>query len=174
MSGEHPFAATSLVPLALIAVGLGALAMALIAQYLFGLAPCVLCLYQRVPFAIVAALGGLALLVPRRLRLYVVVLCGAVFLAGAALAFVHVGVEQGWWSTGIPGCEAPSDGGALPADLSNADFERMLSKPTQPLCTDVQWRLLGLSLAGWNVVASLGCAAACGLALRVMTRGGLR
>ena len=39
-------------PLVILAASAGALASAFVAQYVFGLEPCVLCIYQRWPFAI--------------------------------------------------------------------------------------------------------------------------
>ena len=53
------------------------------------------------------ALG--ALLLPRRLML---TLAGIAVLASAAVALVHVGVEAHWWPSPLPGCAAPSAGGA--------------------------------------------------------------
>ena len=45
------------IPLAILAVSIGSLAMAFAAQYLFGLDPCILCLYQRIPYAVTVVLA---------------------------------------------------------------------------------------------------------------------
>ena len=87
------------------AAGVAALAVALVAQYGFGLRPCVLCIAQRVPF-VLAALLGLAALTPAAARAQrpLVLLAGLAFLANTALAVYHVGVEDHWWVS--PGCSA--------------------------------------------------------------------
>ncbi|MBL4690180.1 MAG: disulfide bond formation protein B, partial [Rhodospirillales bacterium] len=71
-----------LVPFGIFAASVAALANAYIAQYTFDLEPCILCLYQRVPYAVAGVLGLVAMLVPGQ-RSRAVVLAGGVFLVGA-------------------------------------------------------------------------------------------
>lgn len=141
------------IPLAILAVSVGSLAMAFAAQYLFGLDPCILCLYQRIPYAVTVVLAAAALAAPTRGRLRpgLVALCAGVFFAGAALAFYHVGVEQHWWGS-FAAC-----GGELATDLTLEDLKAQLGGgniPRKP-CDRVDWELFGLSLAGYNGIASL-------------------
>ena len=112
-----------LLPLAILGASVGAIVMAFTAQYVFGLEPCILCLYQRVPFAITAVLAALALLpfARGRSRRWLMAACGVVFLAGSALAFYHVGVEQHWWSS-VTAC-----GGAPSTGMSVKDLTAQLS-----------------------------------------------
>jgi disulfide bond formation protein DsbB len=134
---------------AILAISLGALAAALVGQYLLGLDPCVLCLYERVPWAIAALIAaiGLAGWAGRR-DLVSIALCCAVFAGGGALAFYHVGVEQHWWGS-IAGC-----GGAPVSGLTLDDLRpETLATGLKP-CDRVDWRLFGLSLAGYNTIAS--------------------
>ncbi len=157
------------IPLAILAVSLGALAMAFAAQYLFGLDPCILCLYQRIPYAVTVVLAAAALLAPPRGRLRpgLVALCGGVFFAGAALAFYHVGVEQHWWGS-FAGCS-----GELATDMTLEDLKAQLGGgfvPTKP-CDRVDWELFGLSLAGYNGIASLALGVACLAGARLIRRG---
>ena len=86
-------------PLAILIASAGALGSAFTAQYLFGLEPCVLCIYQRWPFAIAIAIAAGALLLVRsgRSPRWLLALAGLVFIANSAIAFYHVGVEQHWW-----------------------------------------------------------------------------
>src|SRR4029453_17182453 len=94
-----PVAGPHRVPLLILIAALASLAVAFASQYWGGLQPCVLCVYQRYPYGVAAALGliGLGLARhPAQLRI-VVALAGIVFLADAAIAFYHVGVEQHWW-----------------------------------------------------------------------------
>ena len=150
----------------ILGASLAALAAAFAGQYLFGLEPCILCLWQRVPFAvaaIVAAVGLFALTGRGQSRL-LIGLAALIFTLGAGLAFFHVGVQQHWWSS-IAGC-----GGGPVSGLSVDDLTaRALAAPPKP-CDVVDWRLFGLSLAGWNTIASAGLAAACLVALTFLRK----
>jgi len=75
-------------------------------------------------------------------------LLALIFLANVALAFYHVGVEQHWW----PGPTACT--GALSGPVDVNDLAKSLNSARVVRCDEVQLRILGLSLAGWNVVAS--------------------
>ena len=124
------------------------------AQHVFGLEPCVLCLYQRVPYVATAMLAtlGVGLAGEGRISGVVVGLCGVVFLTGAWLAFYHVGVEQHWWGS-IAAC-----GGGTSTELTLEQLKAGLAtKPPKP-CDQVDWTLFGVSLAGYNALASLGLA----------------
>ncbi|HEY9080099.1 disulfide bond formation protein B [Magnetovibrio sp.] len=142
-----------LYPTFLILVGVGSLAAAYTAQYGFDLEPCVLCLYQRVPFAVAIVLGFVGLLRPRWLGV-VFVLAAAVFAINGAIAFYHVGVEQHWWSSAV-GC-----GGKLPTQVSTADLLASLERKAPKSCDAVDWTMLGISMAGWNILFSNGLALA--------------
>ncbi len=139
-------------PLFVLVASLGALATALTAQYWGGLHPCVLCLYQRWPYGIAIALAVIALLLGRGARGWVVGLAGLAFLVGAGIAAFHVGVEQGWWQ-GTAQCGdsgTPNSIEALRAQIMAAPVVR---------CTDIAWQLGGISMAGFNFIASLILAA---------------
>ncbi len=155
-----------LLPLAILGASVGSIAMAFTAQYVFGLEPCILCLYQRVPFAITAVLAALALLpfARGRSRRWLTAACGVVFLAGSALAFYHVGVEQHWWSS-VTAC-----GGAPSTGMSVKDLTAQLSAGAQPSCDEVGWRLFGVSLAGYNALVSLVLGVAALAGARLMGR----
>jgi len=143
-----------LAPFGIFAVSAAALVNAYIAEYVFDLEPCILCLYQRVPYAVAGVLGLLALTSPR-VRVWAVAAAGGVFLAGAAIAFYHVGVEQHWWASAAGCGGAGVDKG--PATVE--DLQRMLKnlKPVKP-CDEVDWTLFGLSMATYNVPTSLALA----------------
>ena len=96
--------------------GAAALAVAYWAQDARGLAPCPLCLIERWPYRVVLALGVLAAVAPRRLGRGLLAVAALALLAGAAVAFLHVGVERGWWPSPLPECNGVlTPGAALPA-----------------------------------------------------------
>jgi disulfide bond formation protein DsbB len=129
---------------------------ALVFQHGFGDQPCQLCLLQRDPYYLAVPLALATALAPAhgawsRIGLGLVAL---VFLISAGLGAYHAGVEWGFW----PG---PSDCAGAPAPQSGGmdDFLRSLERTRVVSCTEAAWRFLGLSLAGWNVLISLGLAA---------------
>jgi disulfide bond formation protein DsbB len=123
-----------------------------------GLQPCTLCLQQRDVYWTAMAVAAVALgvaLTPARERLgplFVLALAG-VFLVGAGIAVRHAGAEWKWW----PGPATCSGGGG---GVSAAAIANLMhgAKIAGPRCDEAPWRMLGLSMAGWNVLASLGLA----------------
>ncbi len=140
------------------AVSLGTLGAAFVLQYGFGVEPCVLCSYQRVPFALTAGLGlfGAAMPLPPSRRRAVAAIAGAIFAAGAALAFYHVGVEHGWW-----GGSVACTGEDLSRPMSLADIDAALAVKPMARCDEVPWTLFGFSLSEINCAASAALALVC-------------
>lgn len=161
---------TRLLLAGLMVTGAGALVIALIGEHVLRIEPCVLCLYQRVPYVIVAliAAAGLVLPLSARMRRLAVVLCAFVLVAGAALAFFSVGVEEHWWA-GVAGCE-----GTIPTIATGQSLQDLLKQPAGGLraCDEDVWRLFGVSLAGYNVLVQTAVACASIVALRWLRRPG--
>lgn len=139
----------------------GALSAALFLQHVMGVQPCVLCVWQRWPYAVVLALAVAAgTLGPRAPR--TVWLCLALMaLAGATntgIAVFHSGVERHWWA-GTPGCGVPD------AAASLEDFRAALLERPVVRCDEIPWTLLGLSPANYNVFLSSALALFAGLAV---------
>ncbi len=131
------------------------LAAALLAQYVGGLEPCALCVYQRAPYAaaIVLAAAGFAMAGRRRAVGGLHGLAAAVFLAGAGIAAYHVGVEWRWWA-GTEACGAAPGAGARSVDELRA---QIMAAPAAR-CDEVAWSLFGVSMAGYNFLVSLALA----------------
>ncbi len=140
----------------------GALTGALYAQFALHLEPCILCLYQRIPFvvAMILALAGLALRNNPKAVQTVLGLCSLAFLINAAIALYHSGVERHWWVSAVEGCAVPNF-----AENPNL-LEKILTTPSS-LCSVIPWAdpVLGLSMANYNVLFSFGLFAGCSLAL---------
>lgn len=128
----------------------GLLGGALISQYVGGLYPCEMCHWQRWPHAAAILLALAALLSPPnapRTRPLVLLAALAIAISGGIGVF-HAGVELGWWE-GITTCTATAARSLQ--DILNTPLVR---------CDQVQWDFLGISMAGWNAILSLGGAAA--------------
>ena len=121
----------------------------------FGFTPCELCYAERCAFYAAAPLAALAAYLASRFAHGVAralfALLALVFLANVALAFYHVGVEQHWWP-GPTACTGALSGPVDVNDLAKLNSARVVR------CDEVQLRILGLSLAGWDVVASAALA----------------
>lgn len=146
-------------------VGAGAATIlgALYFEHGLGLRPCKLCLQQRWPYYVglpVAALGlAAAALGARMTARAALAIVALLFLAGAGLGAYHAGVEWGLWA-------GPSDCGGAAAPMGGVgDLLRQLETARVVSCTEAAWRFLGLSMAGWNALISLGLAGLAGAAL---------
>lgn len=129
-----------------------ALGVALASEIWGELPPCALCLVERWPYRIVIVLGLLAAVAPLRLVRILLVLAIVCLLADAAIAGVHVGVEQGWWPSPLPECAAPHiSGGSISQRLAS-----MPARPAKP-CDDPTFLIpaIPLSMAAMNMLFAL-------------------
>jgi disulfide bond formation protein DsbB len=120
----------------------------------WGLAPCALCLWQRWPYWAAAGLAGLAIVIPGRARVAALSLAGLAALVSGAIGGFHVGVEQGWWPSPLPGCAAPTAAGPLSIDEM---MRALAAAPTKP-CDAATYLIPGLplSMAAMNLIYGAG------------------
>lgn len=134
-------------------LGLATILAAWGSQVIGGLTPCELCLEQRLAYYWGLPILALVLLLWNRLPLPVwyvaMALATAVFAWGTYMGAYHAGVEWGFW----PG---PTACTGLGEDLS---FDQLGSMTPVIGCDVVQFRFLGISLAGYNALISLGIVA---------------
>jgi disulfide bond formation protein DsbB len=138
---------------ALIFIAVFSLGFALISQYRFGLAPCVLCIYQRWPYVVVGVLGLIIMVALRnkpKLAAAFMALAAITFFTNMGIATFHVGVEQKWWA-GLKTCSQPD---FLGQDMSLEELEAMIMAAPVVTCGDIPWSLFGLSMAAYNVILS--------------------
>ena len=123
---------------------------ALYAQYVQGLEPCPLCVFQRVAVIgcgivfMIAAVHG-----PGRKGAWAYALLTLVVAGiGAAVAIRHL------WLQSLPASEVPACGPGLNYMIETLPFTDVLAKVFQGSgeCATVDWRFLGLSLPGWTLV----------------------
>lgn len=113
-------------------------------QFVGGLHPCELCMWQRWPHLAAVVLGLAAFVLPA-VRKPLLILAALAVLTSAAVAVLHVGVEQQWW-VGPTTCSAP---GAPKGDF----LAGMMAAPLIR-CDAAAWSLFGVSMAGWNALFS--------------------
>ena len=148
--------------LAIAGLAFATIAGAWIFQYA-GYPPCDLCLEQRiayyagVPLALLIAAAA-ATRAPRALLGAGFALLAAMFLYNAGLALYHSGVEAKYWS----GPTACTGGALAPA---GGDLLKQLETVKVVRCDAVNLRVLGFSLANWNILISAALAALSAAAL---------
>ena len=134
-------------------VSVCALAGAYIAQYGFGLEPCALCLYQRIPFMVVIGVA-LASFTFYKLGPFIpcwaIAICALAFVTNALIAGHHSGVEQGWWESILNQC----GGNTGNTSLSQADLLARIMTAPVIRCDEVPWvdPVFGLSMAAYNTI----------------------
>jgi len=150
--------------LAIFALGAATLLGAWYFEYVVKLAPCPLCLEERLPYHIVIPLSALLAIAalaraPRALITVGFLAILIVMLCGAALGAYHAGVEWRWWP-GPTDCSGPLTDFTTKGPLLN-----QLQSIRIVRCDEAAWRFLGISLAGYNVLVSLLLAAVAGFGL---------
>lgn len=115
-------------------------------QYIGGLAPCEMCLWQRWPHAAAILIGIVSLVIPGRV---LPLLGAAAAFTTAGIGLYHTGVERGWWQGPTTCSSGPTDG-LTPQQL----LDQIMAAPLVR-CNEVAWEMFGLSMASWNAVASL-------------------
>jgi len=136
-----------LLPLALLAGAFGS-------QYLGGLTPCEMCWWQRYPHMVAVVLAALAFTAPAdapRSRALTLLAAAAIAVSGV-IGVYHAGVELKIFE-GFTTCTATAKGG------STEELLRQIVATPLVRCDQVQWSFLGISMAGWNAILSLGGAA---------------
>src|ERR1700681_1858182 len=144
--------------LAITAIAAATLAGAWFFQLVLDIRPCPLCLEQRYAYYLAVPLGALVAFAawkgaPRPLLLAGLILLALAAFGNAWLGGYHAGVEWGLWQ-GPTDCTGPVGNlGSAGNLLERLDTVKVIR------CDEVQWRFVGLSLAGYNVLISLLMAA---------------
>lgn len=115
-------------------------------QYIGGMAPCKMCIWQRYPHGAAVLIGIVAFALP---GMRILPLLGAAAAAvTSGIGVYHAGVEQGLWE-GPSSCTSGSIAGLTAEEL----MEQIMAAPLVR-CDDIPWELFGLSMAGWNALLS--------------------
>ena len=123
-------------------------------QYVGGLHPCEMCWWQRYAHMVAFALALVAFTATAetgRARMFTLLAALAIATSGA-IGVYHAGVEAHIFE-GFTQCTA------LPKAASTAELLQQITHAPLVRCDEVQFRFLGISMAGWNAILSLGGAA---------------
>ena len=155
--------------LAVAAIAAATLAGAWFFELVLDIRPCPLCLEQRYAYYLAIPLGALVAFAASRDVSRPVLVTGLAILAlatlgNAGLGAYHAGVEWKFW-------QGPTDCTGAIGNLGSAgNLLERLDTVKVIRCDDVQWRFLGLSLAGYNVLISLLMAAIAAWGIRRSVR----
>ena len=116
---------------------------ALYVEYILGFKPCILCIYQRIPYAIAILISLSAFLIGYRNILLIIL--GLTFLAGILLSGYHVSIEKGIIEP-LFSCT-----GENIKALEKEEILKSLNN-IQPDCKDVDFSIFGVSLATLNFI----------------------
>jgi disulfide bond formation protein DsbB len=127
-------------------------------QYVMLIAPCPLCLEQRISYYVCVPLAALLWLgaghgASRKVLTAGFVVIAAVMLWNTGLSAYHAGIEWKFWQGPID-CSGPIDKFGSVRDMMS-----QLQRISLVRCDEVAWSFLGISLAGYDVLVSLGLAA---------------
>jgi len=143
---------------------LGALSTAYFVEYVIGVDPCILCLYQRIPyaaaglfalFAIIGKPGGFT----QQAALFG---CLIAFLIGGSLAFYHFGVEENWWDAAC--------GGAQNLNMDIDDLKASIMSEPLKACDTRDWVIFGISITVYNTLTNLFLALSCFTSLSILRK----
>ncbi len=136
-----------------------ALTMAFISEAFLGLEPCILCIYQRWPFAIGIFFGLLGILKRKKPKAVTALLTFSSinFFVNSGIAAYHTGVEQKWWG-GLDTCKVIFEEDKAEQSI----LENIMSAPMAS-CSDIPWQdpILNLSMANYNIILCFGLAVFC-------------
>ena len=133
------------------AISLSMILFVLISEYVFGFAPCSLCLIQRYPHMLVA-ITSVWLIFFRKHNFFLYPVNTLVMALSIILAIYHVGVEQSIFQ-GPQSCS--SSNLSLVSEKSAETLLKEILNTSVVRCNEVIWSFMGLSMATWNLILSM-------------------
>ena len=121
---------------------------ALFIEFFLKVKPCILCIYQRYPYYIIAFLS-LIYFLKKDLKILLILLIILTSLASIILSTYHVGIETGLIE------ETTSCKTSLNNNLSKDAILKQLESNLASSCKEVSFKLFGFSLASINIILSL-------------------
>lgn len=126
------------------------LGLALFVEHVLEIPPCVLCIYQRIPYVILIIIGLIALYSKKCPKLYFVLIILTIS-SSIAISGYHSSVERGI-SAGTTLCNPDV---VMPDDMSNDQIKEMLYNREVATCTKAPFRIMMLSMTEWNCLFNI-------------------
>ncbi len=150
-------------------ISFSSLSLAFIAEAIFNLEPCALCIYQRYPFAIGLLIGVIGLIMRNKDKILAPLLgiCGLNFLVNSVIASYHTGIEQKWWTSAVEGCAV-----IFPdSNEGQSILENIMSAPMGD-CSKIPWQdpIFGFSMANYNIPFCFGLFIFCIISAVMITK----
>ena len=117
-------------------------------QYVLKHQPCNLCLIERIPYFFSIIIISICLFTKKFEKLSLIIL-SLIFFSATLIAFYHFGVEQGFIKESLV-CDLNNEGNNLSKE---ALLNQLKIMPVS--CKDVTFKILGLSLATFNIFITL-------------------
>ena len=114
-------------------------------EFIGGFSPCKLCYWQRYPHFLNILIFPFLYFFPIRSLIFIGM---GSMLVSISLALYHVGVEQKYW----PGPNSCSNG-SIEGLTTDQLLDQIMNAPIVR-CDEIAWELIGISMAGWNVLIS--------------------
>lgn len=134
----------------IICIFVTALSIAYYTEYVLGLVPCPLCIYQRLACFALIILSIIGLLIKKASNYNIILVMLTLFTA-STLAAYHTGVEHEVFQA----TEQCSGFVKIPDDLSISDIQKMLYNESGASCTRPAIKIIGLSMTEWNLLLNL-------------------
>ena len=123
-----------------------AISIALIAEYIFNILPCKMCLYQRYPYYFIISIFIIFYLFSKTSNLWLYILVELSVLYGLFYSMWHVGIELNLL-TGPSSCS-----GKLIEANSIDNLKEQILNQSIVNCNEISWSILGLSAATLNTI----------------------
>tara|TARA_Y100000590_G_C15248552_1_gene836611 strand:+ start:196 stop:681 length:486 start_codon:yes stop_codon:yes gene_type:complete len=118
-------------------------------EFFLNYKPCELCIYQRIPYLMIVLLSISYLLIKNiSIKKKIFFLYILIFFSSLILSTYHFGIENNLWQA-ITECETDKEN-----MTNNEDIKNYLLNKNYISCSDVLFKLFGISLAGYNIVIS--------------------
>ena len=135
--------------LSLIIISTTSLAFAFFVEYALGFEPCILCLYQRVPYYLLMLIGIAGMVFKN--HKYPIYLALFVFFSAAMLAGYHAGIEREWFNP----TDTCNPGFNIPENASVDEIRQMLYDAPIATCTKAAFKIFGISMTEWNLILNI-------------------
>ena len=118
-------------------------------EFFLDVEPCKLCIYQRFPYFIAILLATSSLIIKnQKFKKLTFLFYILIFSTSLVISLHHFGIEKNIWNA-LTGCEAN-----IRSLSNNNDLKEYLLNKNYVSCSDVSFKFLGISLAGYNIIIS--------------------